>query len=205
MKIEKTVRFSGPVLAAVLSLVIFPEVWAQEAKPAQPEPPAYQVDPIHSSVLFRIKHMDLAYVYGRFNDVSGTVVFDPAQPEKSSFDVTVLAKSVDTGNEKRDQHLRSPDFFNAIEYPELKFKSKSVRKTGENAYEVEGDFSLHGVTRPLKFEFTHTGSGKGPQGGQRVGGETTFEVGRSDHGMTFMPDALSDEVKVIISMEAVRK
>ncbi len=197
--------FFRTVLGAVLSFVIFPGVWAQEEKPPQPEPLVYQVDPIHSSVLFRVKHMDLAYVYGRFNDVSGTVVFDPEQPERSSFDVTVLAKSVDTGNEKRDQHLRSPDFFNAIEHPELDFKSKSVRKTGENTYEVEGDFSLHGTTRPLKFEFAHTGSGKGPRGDVRVGGEAIFEIRRSDHGMTFMPNALSDEVKVIISIEAVQK
>lgn len=164
----------------------------------------WQIDPVHSSVLFRIKHLDAAYFYGRFNEVSGNILLDEAQPEKSSLDIQVAANSVDTHSAKRDQHLKSPDFFNAAEFPTIAFKSKSVKKVGENRYQAEGDFTLLGVTKLLTVEFEKTGQSKDARGTERVGAETTFTIKRSDHGMTFMADGLSDEVRITVSLEAVR-
>jgi polyisoprenoid-binding protein YceI len=90
----------------------------------------FKIDPVHSSVIFSIKHLGVTDFYGRFNDVSGTVVFDKADPSKSSVEVTVPVESVDTKNEKRDQHLKSPDFFNAKQFPMIIFKSE-VETSGD--------------------------------------------------------------------------
>jgi len=182
------------------------QVPAQEKKEEAPSPAAaYKVDPVHSSILFRIKHLDVAYFYGRFNEVEGTVALDENQPEKSSLDIRVVAESVDTHNEKRNTHLKSPDFLNVVEFPSIAFESKSIRKKAGDTYVAEGDFTLHGITHPLSIEFEKTGEGKDPWGGFRVGGHTTFTIKRSDYGITFMPDGLSDEVEITISLEAVRK
>jgi polyisoprenoid-binding protein YceI len=165
----------------------------------------YEVDPVHSAVIFRVGHLGVSHTYGRFNDISGQVVLDAADPSKSSVEITVKADSVDTFSEKRDQHLKSPDFFNAKQFPELTFKSRSVKKTGESEFEVAGDLTLHGVTRPVTVKVQHLGSGSDPWGGYRAGFETTFDIRRSDFGMDYMPGGVSDEVRLIVAVEGVRK
>ena len=106
----------------------------------------FKIDPVESSVVFSVMTLGLSNFHGRFNDISGTVVLDKADPSKSSFDITIPVESVDTKNEKRDQHLKSPDFFNAKQFPVMTFKSKKVEGSG-NSFTVTGDFSLHGVTQ----------------------------------------------------------
>jgi polyisoprenoid-binding protein YceI len=164
----------------------------------------YKIDPIHSSVVFSTKHVGVTDFYGDFKDISGTVTFDAADPAKSSVEVTVPVESVDTRNEKRDQHLKSPDFFNAKQFPTLSFKSTKVEASG-NTYKVTGDFTLHGVTKPLTVEFKKGGEGKGMQGETRGGGEARFTIKRSDFGMSFMPAAIGDEVAIILSLEGVKQ
>jgi polyisoprenoid-binding protein YceI len=165
----------------------------------------YGVDSVHSSVIFRIKHLSASYFYGRFNDVSGNISFNEGDPSKSSFDVQVKADSVDTKNGGRDKHLKSPDFFNVKQYPTITFKSKQVKKTGDQQYEVTGDFTLHGVTKPLTVKVEHTGTGKGMKGEQRAGFETTFTIKRSEFEMSFMLDGLGDDVQITVSLEGVKK
>ncbi len=175
---------------------------APSAVPA-PAPAAktYKIDPVHSSALFRIKHNNASYFHGRFTDISGTVVYDEANPAGSSVEVTIKAESVDTGNGKRNDHLKSPDFFNAAEIPVLSFKSKGVKKgSAKEELEVTGDLTIHGVTKPLTAKVAHTGTGKG-QGGEVAGFETVFTIKRTDFGMKYMVGPLGDEVQVTISLE----
>ena len=164
----------------------------------------FKIDPVHSSIVFSIKHLGVTDFYGRFNDVSGQVVFDKADPAKSSVELTIPVESIDTHYAKRDQHLKSPDFFNAKQFPAIVFKSKSVEGSGEN-YKVTGDLNLHGVTKPLTLDIKRGPDGKGPEGEIRGGGETRFAIKRSDFGMNFMQGALGDEVTVFLSLEGVKQ
>lgn len=175
------------------------------AAPAFAAGATYELDPAHSSALFRIKHLDVSYVYGRFNDFTGTVVFDDADPTKSTIDFKIATASVDTNVEKRDQHIKSPDFFNAAQFPMMTFKSKKVARKSGTTWTVTGDLQIHGVTKEVTVDFERTGEGKDPWGGYRAGAEAVFTVKRSDYGIDFMPGGLSDEVKLIVSIEGVKK
>lgn len=165
----------------------------------------YEVDTAHTYILFRVKHLDIGYSYGRFGEPGGVIEWDEAAPEKSRVMISVKAANVDTDNDKRDQHLRSADFFNVDRHPVISFKSTSVRKTGENTFEVAGDLSLLGKTRPVTVTVRQTGAGKDPWGKTRVGFETTFTVKRSEWGMNFMLNGVSDAVEVTVSTEGIRK
>src|SRR5436190_4359667 len=112
----------------------------------------YKIDPVHSSVFFGIKHLGVTNFYGVFKEIAGTVSFDPADPSKSSVELTVPVESIDSRNPKRDQHLKSPDFLNARQFPTLTFKSTKVEGSGD-AYKISGDFTLHGVTRQITVDF----------------------------------------------------
>ena len=164
----------------------------------------YAVDPVHSSFIFRIKHINTSYLYGRINTSSGTIVFDEADPTKSSVELELKADTVDTFAEKRDQHLKGPDFFNAKQFPTITFKSKSVKKVGED-YEVTGDFTLLGVAKEITVKLAHTGGGKSPFGDFRIGFEGTFTFKRSDFGMKAMLNAVGDDVQVTVAVEAAHK
>lgn len=181
-------------LVLVFALLVTPLTAAQ-----------YKLDPAHSSVVFNVKHMDIGYVYGMFMGKEGTVQYDPEAPEKTQLDLSVDAKSVFTGVEKRDNHLRSADFLNAKQYPQITFTSTSVKKTGEKTLQVTGDFTLRGVTRSLTTEVKLTGSGKGPQGNFRRGFKTSFEVNRLEHNVDYMPEGLGKKVKITVSGELIRQ
>ena len=163
----------------------------------------FKIDPVHSSIVFSIKYL-VSDFYGRFNDLSGQVVFDKADPAKSSVELTIPVESIDTHYAKRDQHLKSPDFFNAKQFPAIVFKSKSIEGSGEN-YKVTGDLNLHGVTKPLTLEIKRGPDGNGPEGEIRGGGETRFTIKRSDFGMNFMQGALGDEVTVLLILQGVKQ
>lgn len=160
----------------------------------------YKVDPVHSSVVFRVLHQQVSFVYGRFNQVNGTFDYDPAAPEKATFNFEVETASIDTGVEKRDTHLKSPDFFDAAEYPVITFKSTSVKSASENTLEVTGDLTLHGTTKPITVTMKHTGIADG-QRGKRAGFATEFTVKRSDFGMSFMIPGVSDEVQLMVGLQ----
>jgi polyisoprenoid-binding protein YceI len=165
----------------------------------------YQVDGVHSSVFFRIKHLGIGFSYGRFNDISGAVVLDDEKPENTTFNIEVKAESIDTANAKRDQHLKGTDFFNAKEFPAIKFVSKTVKSVDAKTLEVTGDLTLHGVTKPLTVKLTRVGAGKDPFGGTRAGFEANFTIKRGDFGMKFMPEAIADEVWLLVGFEAIKK
>jgi polyisoprenoid-binding protein YceI len=191
-----------PAAGLILTSVLLPVFAARNGASA---PANYTVDPVHSSAIFRIKHMNVSYFWGRFNDVSGTIAWDAENPEASSFDVRIKTESVDSNSKARDNHLKGPDFFNAKQFPVMSFKSSGVKKAGDNAYEVTGELTLHGVTKPLTAKIEMTGEGKGMQGGKVVGFETTFEIKRGEFGMTGGKGALGEDVRVVVSLEAASK
>ena len=165
----------------------------------------FEVDPVHSSVVFKVKHFNVSYVYGRFNDVTGTFVLDEESPEKSRIEIKVLAQSVDTNNAKRDQHLRGPDFFDAKQFPAITFTSKQVERKDPHTFAVKGDLTLHGVTREVTLDVKNTGEGTDPRGVHRKGAEVLFTIKRTDYGMSYMVGPLSDEVHLMIGIEGVKK
>jgi polyisoprenoid-binding protein YceI len=170
------------------------------------QPVTYRVDPVHSFVLFRVKHMNTAYAYGRFNSFGGTIVVNEQDPSKSSVEFEIDANSIDTGNSQRDDHLRSPDFFNVRQYPKITFKSTSIRRINANTFEVKGDLTIRGTTRPLTVRVTYVGKGRNPRGQEIIGFETTFTIKRSEFGVSYgLNGGLSDEVRVTIAVEAVRQ
>lgn len=164
----------------------------------------YTVDPVHSSVLFRAKRFDVVNVYGRFKGLQGTLAVDLENPEQSSVELEVKAEAVDTANQRRDDHLRSPDFFNTAQFPVIRFKSSRIRKIAANRFEVSGELQLHGVTRQVVTEVELTGTGKDPRRGTPlIGFETSFTIRRSEFGMNFMVGPLSDEILLIVAVHGM--
>mgnify|MGYP001615302816 CR=1 FL=1 len=189
-----------------------PFVLAAAALMAQPALAAdtYAVDKTHSEVSFQIRHL-MGKVRGYFTDFSGTINADAAKPEASTVEFTIKATSISTANEYRDKHLRSADFFDVEKLPEIGFKSTKIKLLGKDRYEVTGDFTLHGVTKPLTLPVTFLGTAKDPWGNDRAGFETTATVNRKDYGIVWNKalDAggllLGDEVAISISLEAIKK
>jgi polyisoprenoid-binding protein YceI len=190
---KRSLRTAGGVLLA--TLLAFPAFAAETLK----------IDPVHTSVLFAIKHLNISKFYGQVRGVNGTIAYDEADPTKSKINIEIKADSVATGDEKRDAHIKGPDFFNAKQFPNVTFASKSVKKTGENEYAVTGDLTLHGQTKEVTIPMKNTGNGQDPWGKFRRGFEGAFKFNRSDFGMGFMPEALGNEVEMILSIEAVRQ
>jgi polyisoprenoid-binding protein YceI len=196
---------AAAALAAAAGLSFLP---VDPAAPAQAAgTSAYAIDNVHSTVIFRVKHLDIGISYGRFNEISGTLAHDQENPKASSIELSVKADSVDTNSQERDEHLKSPDFLSVKEFPAITFKSTKVEKKGEDM-SVTGDLTLHGVTKPVTARVTHAGRGKDPWGNDRLGFEARFEVDPKDFEIRFMtdkPDMLGPGLEVIVSLEATRK
>jgi polyisoprenoid-binding protein YceI len=164
----------------------------------------YTVDPTHTSVVFAVSHLGYSYTYGRFNKVAGNFTFDAASPASGQFSIDIDAASLDSNDQKRDQHLRSADFFNVRQFPAIQFRSTGVRQ-GENGVQLSGDFTMHGVTRQITIPLRVLGTGKGPTGDNRIGFLSQFSLKRSDFGMNNMVGPIGDEVSVIVSFEGVER
>jgi polyisoprenoid-binding protein YceI len=180
------------LVAAVIALV-----------PAIASADTYDVDAVHSAVMFRAKRMGVVYVYGRFNEFTGTIEMNGEDVTTGKLSLEVKTTSVDTGNQRRDDHLRSPDFLNAAQLPVMKFESTGVRAAG-NGFEVAGNLTLHGVTRPVSATIEKVGSGKDPRAGKAlVGFEGRFTLKRSDFDIKYMVGPVSDEIDVHIALQVV--
>ncbi len=170
----------------------------------------YEVDPVHSNVEFKIRHL-VGYVTGHFRVYSGTVDFDPQDLTRSSVRFSIRAASIDTANGKRDDDLRSPNFFDVQKFPEITFKSKSISKGSGNTYKVTGDFTLHGVTKEITLPVEFLGTVKDPWGNERAGFSTSLTLNRKDYGIVWNQtlDAgglmLGDDVQITVALETVKK
>jgi polyisoprenoid-binding protein YceI/serine/threonine protein kinase len=165
----------------------------------------YAIDPEHSTVFLRVKHLGMADAYGRFNELAGEVRHNAQDPAQSKIKFTVRADSIDTNYYDRDKHLRGPDFFNAAEFPELIFESTAIEKKSDTDYRVTGDFTVRGTTKPVTFDFQVSGTGKNMQGRDTFGGRATFTVKRSDFGINYLPQAIGDDVTVMVSLEGIKQ
>ncbi len=165
----------------------------------------YDLDPVHSAALFSVSHLDVSRTHGRFNGISGTLTWDATDAAKSAISITIQTESVDTGNEKRDQHLRLPDFFNTKQFATMTFVSKSFTKVDDKTYTVAGEMTLAGTTKPLSVTVKKIGEGKNPYNSQSIiGFETSFAIKRSDFNIKGVP-AVGDQVDVTFALEAAKK
>jgi polyisoprenoid-binding protein YceI len=145
----------------------------------------YTVDPTHTRIGFVARHAMVTKVRGAFKEFEGTGFFDAADPTASKLSLTIKAPSIDTGNADRDAHLRSNDFFDMDQYPEIAFTSTAVDKVDEENYKVTGDLTIKGVTKPLTIPFEVSGPVQDPWGNQRIGLEGKAEINRKDWGLTW--------------------
>jgi polyisoprenoid-binding protein YceI len=161
----------------------------------------YQFDPAHSSVAFSVRHF-LAQVPGQFARVSGQVDLDPADFTRNTVSATIELGSVSTLNEKRDEHLRTPDFFDTATYPTATFKSTRWVKAGDDTYAVTGEFNLHGVNKELTLQVKYLGQAPGNRGATLTGWQASLVLKRSDFGIGKPERSIGDEVTVVINVEA---
>lgn len=169
----------------------------------------FAIDKTHSSILFAVKHMVISKVKGEFVDYAGTIQYDAADVTKSSVEVTIKTASIDTKDEKRDEHLRNPDFFDAEKFPEITFESKRVEKS-KDGFVAIGDLTMHGVTKEITIPFEITGVIKDPWGNTRMGVSAELELNRQDYGVSWSQkmDAggliVGDDVEIEIEIEAIK-
>ena len=161
----------------------------------------FTVDPVHSAAIFGIQWMEMTPFYGQFGDFSGTVSYDGSNPASFSCDVSVPVESIDSHNEGRDRHLKSPDFFNAREYPNITFKSTGLTDNGDGTWTLKGNLGMHGQEKPIEAKLTHLSVKQGPQGGTRCGFSTELNIKRSEWRVG-PQQGLGDDVKLMISIQS---
>jgi len=164
----------------------------------------YKIDPVHSEVSFKVRHLGLSKVTGRFAKFQGTIQVDDQDLSKSSVDVSIEAASISTDNEGRDKHLKSPDFFDVEKIPTLTFKSVAVKEVSKGKLEVTGDFTMHGVTKRIVIPITSLGTAKGPMNDVRAGFEGSLTLNRGDYGIKTFPGVIGEEVGITLGVEAVK-
>ena len=170
----------------------------------------YTLDPSHSRVGFVARHAMVSKVRGAFNDVSATGYLDVADPTKSHLEVVIQAKSIDTRNADRDNHLRSNDFFDMDNYPEIRFASTAVTPAGDGSFRVTGDLTIKGVSKPVTIELEFTGAAVDPYNNQRIGLEGTVAVNRKDWGVNWNAALeaggvlVSEQVTLEIEVSAIK-
>ena len=172
----------------------------------------YDIDPAHSSAHFSVRHMMISNVKGEFTKVSGTVTYDPDNPGASKVEATIDVASLHTRDEQRDGHLKSPDFFDAANYPEIKFVSQSVERHGDGEYLVKGDMTIHGVTKEVTLRVEGpTAEMKDPWGNVKAGATATAKINRKDFGLVWNVALetggvlVGEEVAISLEVELTRR
>jgi polyisoprenoid-binding protein YceI len=171
----------------------------------------WQIDPAHTNVEFTVRHMMISNVKGQFQKTTGTITINGNDPASATIDATIDASSVDTRVERRDTHLKSPDFLDVAKYPTITFKSTKVEADGPGKFKVTGDLTLHGVTKPVVLEVESSGAPVKVMGGLHAGASATTKINRSDFGLTWNKAletggvVVGDEVAISIDVEAIKK
>jgi polyisoprenoid-binding protein YceI len=168
---------------------------------------AWQLDKAHTQIAFAVKHMMVSTVRGQFKNFSGTVELDEQHPERSRVEVTIDPTSIDTGDERRDGHLRTADFFEVEKHPEIRFVSTHVERASDDEYRVTGALSMRGVTRPVTLDVTLEGQSRDMQGQRRAGFSLHGAINRKDYGLTWNVALeqggvlVGDKVQLVIDAE----
>ena len=192
MKIKKLTAFA---LAAALAL------------PTQLLAEKYVIDTegSHAFILFRIQHLGYSWLSGRFNTFSGSFEYDEKNPEKASVQVEIDVASIDSNHAERDKHLRGDEFLDVKKFPDAKFVSTSFKENGDGTAVLKGNFTLHGVTKPVSIDVEHVGHGPDPWGGYRRGFEGTTRIALADYGIKYNLGPKSREVELTLSVEGIRQ
>ena len=170
----------------------------------------WALDPAHSGVEFSVKHMMIANVKGTFNQFDAEIEADPTDLTTSDISFSINTASVDTRNEDRDNHLRSEDFFDVENFPNLTFKATEIVNNGEGEYDVTGNLTIRGVTRQETFTVTYEGTGKDPWGNEKVGFTVSGKIKRSDYGLTWNAALetggvlVGDQIKISLDIQAAK-
>jgi polyisoprenoid-binding protein YceI len=185
-----------PFLVAVLFATA---AWAQGSE--------WQIDPAHTTVAFTVRHMGISNVHGRFTKVSGTANLDDSDITKSSVNATIDVASINTGNDSRDNDLRSANYFDAAQFPTMTFKSKSITKAGDNKLKVVGDLTIKGVTKEVTLDVDGPSSPIKMGPNQRRGLSATTSINRKDFGVGAKTPAamVGEEIKIQIDAELTQK
>ena len=172
----------------------------------------WKIDPLHTAAQFAVKHMMISTVRGEFKGVTGTVIWDDQDLTKSGVDVTIDAKTVNTGEEKRDQDLRSANFFDVEKFPTLTFKSKKVESAGAGKLKITGDLTMHGVTKEVVLDVEGPSAAvKDPWGNTRAAASATAKVNRQDFDVKWNANmdgggvVVGDTVNITIDLEMVKQ
>lgn len=171
----------------------------------------YEIDAAHSAVSFKIKHLTISSVKGTFDDFSGTFTFDPADPAAASVEAVIQTASVSTGNEKRDEHLRAPDFFDVAQFPTITFKSTAVEMSGPGEGVLKGNLTMHGVTKEVTLALTFNGTITDPWGNEKAGFSAVGKLDRTDFGLSYGKVLeggglmIGNDVEFTIEIEATQK
>ncbi len=172
----------------------------------------FDIDPVHTTIQFSIRHMMVSNVRGTFDKVSGKVNLDEADPGKSTVEATIDVNSLNTREAKRDEHLKGPDFFDVGKFPTITFKSKSVAKVGEGKYQATGDLTIHGVTKEAVLDVEGSPTPiTDPMGNVRLGATAHTKINRKDFGMTWSKTLdggglmVGDDVDITIDVEVAKK
>lgn len=170
----------------------------------------WQIDPAHTNVGFAVKHLMIAMVRGRFVEVRGAIRLDDSDLTNASVEVEIDAATIDTRQEQRDTHLRSPDFFDVAQYPTITFRSRRVARGKGNHFRVTGDLTIHGVTREAVLDATDEGRARDPSGDDRAAFSATTTIDRRDFGLTWNQALetggvlVGTEIRITIDLEAVK-
>ena len=185
--------------AAVLTIAFATPVSAEVAAAG-----SYKIDPAHTNVQFSVSHLGISNLIGRFNTVAGDISLEPNG--NSKVEVTIQTNSVDTNHQKRDVHLRGPDFFNVKQYPVMKFVSDKVSYNSKGEpVSVSGMLSLHGKTQNVTLTVKPVGAGKDPWGGYRAGYDATTTIKRSEFNINYMPGGIGDDISITLNIEAIKQ
>lgn len=195
---------------ALVFFLLFGLVAGVQAADSTMTETAWQIDAVHSNVGFEVTHLVISKTEGEFNDYTAELQFDPKNLGSSSAKVTIMATSIDTDNENRDKHLRSADFFDVENHPEITFVSKKVTKTGDNTFTLTGDLSIKGATKEVTLDGKMSGPITGPWGNERAGISLKGAINRLEYGVSWNKTldtgglVVSDEVEISIELELVK-
>jgi polyisoprenoid-binding protein YceI len=193
-------RFRIPAVAAVFAAAVF----AAGSTAARADV-TLKVDSVHSMAVFRIAHFGASQPFGVFHGLEGTIVADSGTAPPSSLAVTAPVARLDMGNPKWEQDIKAADWFNAAQFPDITFKSTSIKSTGDDTFDATGDLTLHGVTKSITVPMKRMGIGQGMQGETRIGYDAEFKISRKEFGMAKYDGPIGDEVTLMINIEGVEQ
>ena len=170
----------------------------------------YKIDPTHTQIIFKIKHLAISTVTGNFSTFEGSFEFDPEKISESKTSVKINSDSIDTSNQKRDEHLKNQDFFDVVKFPEISFVSKEIKDIDGKNFTIVGDLTIHGVTKMVVLKTEYNGSATDPWGNERAAFSAEAKINRKDFGLTYNKLletgglVIGEDVKILIEIEGIK-